>query len=85
MTEKMSLIFSKYITALDHAGSTLLFLLGASSGVSLCSFTTIINTHIGIVITSISIVFFVSNAIVKMFLKTTGRKKYKKENSYYNI
>ena len=42
----MSKTLNKYITALDYADKTLLVLSGASSGVSLCSFFTVIGTHV---------------------------------------
>ena len=53
----------------------LVVLSGASSGVSLCSFTSIIGTPLGIASASISLVFLISNGIVKIFLKTIERKK----------
>ena len=57
---------------------------GASSGVSLCSFTTIIDAPVGkaSASASVSIVFLVSNENVKMFLKTMGRKKQTQKNCF---
>ena len=52
----------------------MLILSGASSGVPLCSFTTVISVPAGIVSASISLVFLVSSGIVKMFLKTMVKK-----------
>ena len=66
---------NKYITTLNSASKTLLVLSSASSGYSLCSFTTVIGTIVGIVSTSSSLVFLISNGVVKMFLKTMGDKK----------
>ena len=76
MTEKMSnTLINNYITALDYAGKTLMVLSGATSGVSLCLFTTIIGTSFGITSASISLVFLISNGIVRMYLKTMRRQK----------
>ena len=47
----------------------------ASSGVSLCSFSTVIGTPVEIARDSICVVFLISNGVIKMFLKTMGRKK----------
>ena len=65
--EKMSKTLDKYITALDHPDKALLVLSGTISDVSLCSFTTVIGTFVEIVSASISLVFLISNGIVKMF------------------
>ena len=76
MTEKMSnTLINKYITALDYADKTLMVLSGATSGVSLCLFTTIIGTPVGITSASISLVFLIGNGIVRMYLKTMRRQK----------
>ena len=48
---------NKYITTLDSASKTLLALSSASSGYSLCTFTTVIGTIVEIVSTSSSLVF----------------------------
>ena len=55
-----------------------LYLLGASSGVSLWSFATVISAPVGITSGSISLVFLVSNGILKTFLETTGKKRNKR-------
>ena len=76
MTEKMSnTLINKYSTALDYADKTLMVLSGATSGVSLCLFTTIIGTPVGITSASISLVFLIGNGIVRMYLKTMRRQK----------
>ena len=54
-----------------------------SSDVSLCSFITFIHTSVGIASTSISLAFFITNGIVKMFRKTMRNKKINKENLLY--
>ena len=69
-TEKMSKALKKYIIALVHADNTLFVLLGISSGVFICSFTTVTEM---IASASINLVFLISNNIVKIFLKTMGR------------
>ena len=71
----MSKTLHEYITVLDYTDKTLLVLSGTGSGVSLFSFTAVIGMSVGIASTSISLVFFVTNGIVKMFLKAMGRKK----------
>ena len=52
-----------------------LVLSGASSGVSLCSFTTVFGMTVEIASASNSLVLFISNELVKMLLKTMGWKK----------
>ena len=54
----MSKTLNKCITVLDYTEKTLLVLSGASTGVSLCSFTTIISTLVGIESARTSLVFF---------------------------
>ena len=44
-------------------------------GVFLCSFTTLIGASVGIARPSIILVFLASNGIVKILLKTIGRKR----------
>ena len=46
--KKLNKTLNKYITALDYADKALLVLSGVSSGVYLCSFTTIIGKPVGI-------------------------------------
>ena len=72
---KSFFILSKYIKALDYADKTLIVLPGTSSGVSLCSFTSATSTPVRITSANISLVFLISNGIVKIFLKTMGRKR----------
>ena len=52
-----------------------LFAVLAGSAVSLFSFSTVISALVGIASVSISLMFLVSNEIVKIFLKIKGRKK----------
>ena len=78
----MSKIFYKNTPSLDYTYNTFLVLPGTSSGVFLCSFTTIIDASVGIASASISVVFLVSNGIVEMFLKSMGKKKQTQKNCY---
>ena len=73
--EKMSNTLNKYITSLEYVGKTLVVLSDTCSDVSLFSFTAAIGTLVGVASTSISLVFLVSNGIIKIFLKTMGMKK----------
>ena len=66
----MSKTLNKYIRALGYADKTLLALSGGSSVVSLCSFTTAVDTPVTIVSAS-----GISSGIIKIFLKTMGREK----------
>ena len=81
----MSRALNKYVTSFDCGGITLLVSLVASSGVSLCSFTTVIGTPVGITSANISLVFLISNRIVTMFLKTMVRKKLSKERLLHQL
>ena len=65
----MSNTLNKYITAFDYADKTFFVLPGASSSVSLCLFTTVIGTLVEITSASISLVFLISDGIVKIILK----------------
>ena len=72
----MRKIPNNYVTARNYAQKTVFILSGAGSGVSYFSFTAVFGTPIGIANAGISLVFLIINRIVKMFLKTMGRKKY---------
>ena len=80
----MSNRVKKYIAALNYADKILIVLSDASSGVSLNLFTTLIGTLFGIASASISLVFFISNGIVKTFLKTMEKKKINTEKLFYS-
>ena len=66
---------SKYITAFDYTDKNLLVLLGAYCGFSLCLFTTVIGTPVGTASVSVSVVFLISNEMMKMLLKAMGKTK----------
>ena len=77
---------NKYITVVNYTDKILLVLPGASSGVFLFSSNTVIGTPVGMANAGISLVFLVSNAIVKMlekkqklkFSKQWGKNKHRK-------
>ena len=73
--EKMSKTLNKYIVALNYAEKAVLVFPGASSSICLCCFATAIGTLVDIAIAIVGLVFFIINGIIKMFLKTTGKKK----------
>lgn len=62
---------NKYIRALSYADKTLLAV------VSLCPFATVVGAPVGIAIASVSLVFHEGNRILKVYLKTMGRKRNK--------
>ena len=66
---------NKYIIVFNYSDKTLLVLPDTGSGVSLFSSITVIGTPIGIASASISLVFLLTNGIVKMFLQTLGKKQ----------
>ena len=66
---------NKYITSLNYAGKTFLLLSGANSGVSLCSFTAVIDAPVGIANTNFSLVLLIRNGIVKKSFRTMERIK----------
>ena len=61
----------------------MLVLSGASSDVSLFSFMIVTGRSGEIATASISLVFLVTNGIIKFFLKTMKRKKVKKSKLLY--
>ena len=72
----MGRTFNMYITTLDYADKTLLVSVGASSDVSLSTFSTVIDTLVAIASASINLVYRISNVIFKT-MKKVVRKKYK--------
>ena len=73
----MSKILNKCITAIHYVEKTFLVLSGKNNDASFSSFATVIGTPAEIASGSISLVFLISNGIVKMFLKKIGMKKIK--------
>ena len=74
-------VINRYITAFDYAGKNLL-VLGASCGVSICLFVTVIGAPVGIQSAGNDLVLLFSNRIHETFLKTMGRKK-QGQKSYF--
>ena len=81
MTKKMSVTLNKYITTLDYAGKTFLVLSGSNSAVSLSSFTIVIGTPVGIGLASL--VYFLSNGVVKKTSRDNGKEKTNTERLLY--
>ena len=73
--EKMSKTLNNYIVALNYAEKAVLVFPGASGSICLCCFATAIGTLVDIAIAIVGLVFSIINGIIKMFLKTTGKKK----------
>ena len=70
---------SKYAAALDYADKTLIVLSAASVRISIISFTNVIVIPAGVIIASLTLVFFLTTEIIKKLLKET-RKKNKKHS-----
>ena len=73
---------SQHITALNYAEKSLLVLSGASSGVSLFSFTNAISTTVRIASAGINFLFPITKGIFKMFLKTWETEKQTQKDCY---
>ena len=67
---------SKYVTAFDYIDK-ILIVLSATSGVSICSFTSIIGAPVGIASASFTLAFSLTKGIIKKLLSTTRKKKEK--------
>ena len=65
----MSKSFSKYIAAFYYFNKTVLVFSEANGGVSIASFASLIETPVGITRTSFSLVFCISNGIMKKKVK----------------
>ena len=74
--ETMSKTLSKYTAVFDYFDKTLLVLSATGGGVSIISFVTVIGASVGITITSLSLVFSISNG---NFLKKSKTKRKKKK------
>ena len=73
-----AVILSKYITAFNYIGKTLLVLSATSGGVSIASFATVIGTLVGIKSASFILVFSV---VTKLKKKIKNKKKIAKRNT----
>ena len=68
---------SKYSAALDYTDKTLIVLSATSGGISIISFTNVIEIPAGIISSSFTLVFSLTTGIIKKLLKETRKKKKK--------
>ena len=68
---------SKYSAALDYTDKTLIVLSATSGGISIISFTNVIEIPAGIISSSFTLVFSLTTGIIKKLLKETRKKKQK--------
>ena len=73
----MSKKLSKYIAAFDYIDKTLIVLYATSRGISIISFTSVIEVPAGIASASFALVFSLTTGIVKKLFKMTRKKKEK--------
>ena len=66
---------SKYVATFDYIGKILIVLTATTGGVSICSFTNVAGTPVGIVGASFTLRFSLTTGIVKKLLSTTRKKK----------
>ena len=68
---------SKYVTTFDYIDKILIVLSATTEGVSIISFTSIIEAPVGVASTSFTLIFSLTTGIVKKLLNTTRKKKKK--------
>ena len=68
---------NKYVTVFDYTDKVLIVLSASSSGVSIISFTSIIEAPVGIASASFTLIFSIATGIVKKLLNITRNKKKK--------
>ena len=73
----MSKKLSKYIAAFDYIDKTLTVLYATSRGISIISFTNVIEILAGLATVSFTLVFSLGTGIIKKLLKVTRKKKKK--------
>ena len=66
---------SKYTAALDYTDKTLIVLSATSGGISMISFTNVIEIPAGVISVSLTLVFFLTTGIIKKLLKEATKKK----------
>ena len=76
--ELMSKRFSKCIASFDYFDKSLIVLSVTSGGISIASFTTVIEIPVGIASASLSLAFSLCTGLVKKLLKAIRNKKKKK-------
>ena len=77
--ELMSTNLSKHIASFKYLDKSLIVLSVATDSISIASFATAIEAHVGIISASCSLAFSITTGFVKKFLKTIRNKK-KKHN-----
>ena len=75
--ELMSKRLSKYIASFDYFDKSLIVLSVTSGGISIASFTTVIEIPVGIASASLSLAFSMCTGLVKKLLKAIRNKKKK--------
>ena len=68
---------NKYVTAFDYIDKILIVLSATSGGVSIISFTSVVETSIGIASASFTLIFSLTTEIVKKLVNVTRNKKKK--------
>ena len=73
--ELMSTNLSKHIASFKYLDKSLIVLSVATDSISIASFATAIEAHVGIISASCSLAFSITTGFVKKFLKTIRNKK----------
>ena len=68
---------SKYVPIFDYIDKILIILSATTSGISIISFTSVIETSVGIVSASFTLIFSLLTGIIKKLLIMTRKKKKK--------
>ena len=66
---------NKYVAVLDYIDQTLIVLSATSDGVSIISFTSIVEAPVGITSASLTLFFSLTTGIVKKLLNITRKKE----------
>ena len=75
---------NKFVTTFDYIDKNLIVLIATSSGVSIISFTSIIEAPVGIASASLILIFSLTTGIVKKLLNITINKR-KKHNKILKL
>ena len=75
----MSKKLSKYITAFDYIGKTLIVLSATSGGISIISFTIVIGVLAGLASASVTLVFSLTTGIIKKITESNKKEKEKSQ------
>ena len=68
---------SKYTATFDYIDKVLIVLSATTGGVSIISFTTIVDAPVGIASASFTLIFFLTTGIINKLLNITRKKKKK--------